>query len=317
MATAARFFFLSALVWLACLAFAGPAELRDKVEKADNQSKFEALVPQLDKALGDNWAYSQVGDDNSQQNLDSWQDRQDVALKLLDNQVQAERSAKGDVSEPAVAAKAILAKPEYHDNGVSHDKNWLSQTLERAGKVIGDWLRNLFQKIFGNGSSMNAPSGFGKMNFQPVVWAFLIVGLVTFAWYAATRFRWSFRRRVKAGGLLDEDEPDRTADEWITRSDELTADHQYREAVRCLYLACLVRFDEANIMRFRRGETNWEHLHRYDASPRKPADIDLAAPTKSFDVIWYGHRTEGQADVDRFRSFYEKVVTATSKAKAA
>lgn len=310
MQTAVRSFFLSVFLLAATITLAGPRDLRDRLEKADTQAKFERLLPDIEQALGKDW-------DQSARQGDGWQDQVDVALEQLDNLVAQEDRSKGKLADAQGTVKDILAKPEYHDNGVTRDKNWLSQTIERAGRVIGDWFNNLWKKLFGQNEMNYTPSGFGRINFQPVVWALLIGGLVLFAFYAVTRFRWASRRKIKAGGLLEDDEPDRTADEWITRSEELSANSQFREAVRCLYLASLVRFDEANVMRFRRGETNWEHLRRFESSPRRPTGLDLTWPTRAFDVIWYGYKTDGQADVDRFRKFYDEVCQATARLKAA
>lgn len=319
MLTAARFFFLSACLWLAALALAGPVDLRAKVESADSESKYSALVPELNQTLGGDWSIKQSKDPAGLETLEpNWATRQAEALQQLDNLVALEQAAKGKVGDARAEAAQIVSRPEFHDTGVSSNKNWLSLTMERAGKAISEWLSDLWKKMFGDGREASMPSsGFGAMNFQPLVWGVLIAGLLGFAYYAITKFRWTFSRRVKAGGLLAEDEPDRTADEWISRSEELSANKQYREAVRCLYLACLVRFDEANVMRFRRGETNWEHLYRFDDSPRRPTNIDLKWATKAFDTIWYGHRTQGQPDVDKFRDFYNQVVEATRRVKAA
>jgi len=323
MLTAARFFFLSACLWLAAFALAGPVDLRAKVEKADSEAEYTKLVPELNQTLGGDWSIKRptlpgVKVTESQPIEIDWTNRQSEALQQLDNLVALDQASQGKVTDAQAEASKIVSRPEYHDTGVSSNKNWLSLTMERAGKAINEWLSDLWRKMFGDGRGAEMPSsGFGTMNFQPLVWGVLIAGLLGFAYYAITKFRWTFSRRVKAGGLLAEDEPDRTADEWISRSEELSANKQYREAVRCLYLACLVRFDEANVMRFRRGETNWEHLYRFDDSPRRPTNIDLKWATKAFDIIWYGHRTQGQPDVDKFREFYDQVVEATRRVKAA
>lgn len=316
MQTAARFFFLSACLWLAALVTASPNTLRDKVAAVDSEVGYRSLVNELNETLGGDWSpHESMGEHTGDR---SWRECRKEALLQLDNVINAEKAASGRLRDPQAESRKILSSPEYHDNGVRNEKNWLSQSLERAGRFISDWFENLLKKLFGNAKGMELPSsGFGRINFQPVVWGVLICGLLAFAVYAVTRFRWVSSRKVKAGGLLDDDEPDRTADEWVVRSEELTANKQYREAVRCLYLASLVRFDEANVMRFRRGETNWEHLRRYQESPRRPEGLDLAEATRAFDVIWYGQRTRGQADVDWFRAFYEQVIKVTHRTKTA
>ncbi len=111
--------------------------------------------------------------------------------------------------------------------------------------------------------------------------------------------------------MLDEDEPERTLDEYLELADKLVSEQRFREAVRCLYLACLLRLDEERVIRFHRGQTNWEHLARFESSPKRPPGLDLRSPTQAFDLIWYGMRPTGLEDVEKFRQWYQQVVTST------
>jgi hypothetical protein len=134
--------------------------------------------------------------------------------------------------------------------------------------------------------------------------------------YAINRFSWSKRLERRAKALLDEDEPERSLDEWLEMADKLEREGKYREAVRSLYLACLLKIDEARIARFERSQTNWEHLARIEASPRRPAELEFREATMAFDHIWYGMRVDGSTDVMRFRNWYRQVTEAV-KPKAA
>jgi hypothetical protein len=140
--------------------------------------------------------------------------------------------------------------------------------------------------------------------------------VIAFLVFALKRFVWSKRLERKAKALLDEDEPERTLDEWLELADRLERQGKYREAVRCLYLACLLKIDEARIARFERSQTNWEHLARIEASPARPSDLEFREPTRAFDNIWYGMRVNGSEDVMRFRAWYRQV-TESVRAKAA
>ena len=139
------------------------------------------------------------------------------------------------------------------------------------------------------------------------MWGILILAVIAFLIFAFRKFNWgvaSKLRKKRVGGLLDDDEPDRSADEWLEQADRLAAEGEFRKAVRCLYLACLVRIDEAGVARFIRAETNWEHLHRIEASTKSPESFQFRTITQKFDLIWYGFRTQGQPDVQEFRAFY-------------
>lgn len=201
-------------------------------------------------------------------------------------------------------AKRIKASPLYADNRVT-GASWLSRAMEG----FWNWLSNLFQ---GNANqkqlNLNPPSILGKWVIY-AMWT-ILAGLVAFfVWLALKHFQWRFNLQRKSRALLEEDEPERTLDEWLERANALEAEGRYREAVRCLYLACLLRFDEARIARFDRGQTNWEHLGRIEASPNLPKTIDFRPPTLAFDRIWYGMHTRGVDDVQRFRTWYAEITS--------
>jgi hypothetical protein len=86
--------------------------------------------------------------------------------------------------------------------------------------------------------------------------------------------------------------------------------------VRCLYLACLLRLDDAGVARFDRSETNWEHLYRIERSPSKPTGLGFRAPTIAFDRVWYGHNVRGLSDVHEFRMWYVGVQEALKERAA-
>ncbi|MBI3722175.1 MAG: DUF4129 domain-containing protein [Fimbriimonas ginsengisoli] len=207
---------------------------------------------------------------------------------------------------PALAAE-IKRSPMYRGLQEKQSANWLAGALERFAKLFE------FKKKPPN---LNMPN-FGPLDWIiPIMWTLLGFGVLFFLYLIARQFAINRSAKRKARAMLEEEEPERTLDEWLTMADQLEAEGRHREAVRCLYLACLLRFDEANVARFERSQTNWEHLRRIDASPRKPAGLDFRTPTRAFDDIWYGMRCKGWEDVAEFRSCY-LLVTGALEAKAA
>jgi hypothetical protein len=152
---------------------------------------------------------------------------------------------------------------------------------------------------------MRGPDG-GLLNPAPVVQAviwILLLSLAVFAVYFLVKMRFTINRKKKTiGGLLDDSELERSADEWLAQSDRLAAEGKHREAVRCLYVACLMRLE--------RGETNWEHLRRFEKSPRRPQALDFATATLQFDLVWYGFKVKGASDVAAMRTFYTQILEA-------
>jgi hypothetical protein len=233
---------------------------------------------------------------------------------MLRTRIIAERSAPKPDFDPAKFAREIKASPAYYDPGAAKSSNWIARAFQR----LGEWLERIRvpeRRI--DTPDVPAVGGWGDALIK-VVWFVLAAGVLAFLIWAARTFSWKIaKRKKKIAGLLEEDEPERTADEWLTRADELEAEGRHREAVRCLYLACLVRIDEANVARFVRSETNWEHLARIDASPRRPAGLDFRTPTQRFDVIWYGFLTQGAPDVEYFRQTYRSLCEVLNLQKSA
>jgi hypothetical protein len=162
-------------------------------------------------------------------------------------------------------------------------------------------------------------SGIGGLGglFKFLLIGLLVAAVIFFLVLAFRHFSWKKTLKRKSSALLEEDEPERSADEWLRLAEGLSLQGRYREAVRCLYLACLLRIDEAKVARFIRSETNWEHLARIQASAKRPPSLDILAPTRAFDQIWYGHRVRGEADVDQFKIWYEEVVASLRAAEVA
>lgn len=200
-------------------------------------------------------------------------------------------------------AREIKRAPLYQDPGPARESNWVARGFQR----LGEWIEALLSRATPSvtpAPSTKRPSGQWIIT---TAWVLLGLGVAAFAVFAVRKFSMKplWRRRMRP--LLEEDEPERTADEWLAHAATLEAEGRHREAVRCLYVACLVRLDEAGIARFVRGETNWEHLRRIEANPLTPSDLDFRTATGQFDRIWYGHRVRGAEDVDAFRQHYARV----------
>lgn len=218
-------------------------------------------------------------------------------------------SVEGDQSK---AAKRIKDAPFYRDIGEGETANWLSGSMRRLGKI--------FERKESRNRGMDMPQIGAAPNFFgfliPMVWCLLGALLIGFIIYAARFISFSKSKKRKAKAMLEEDEPERTLDEWLALADSHEREGRYREAVRALYLACLLKFDERNVARFIRSQTNWEHLARIESSPRLPTGLQFRSATQAFDQVWYGHKVRGSVDVDEFRSWYRAVTDALKAAAA-
>ena len=146
-----------------------------------------------------------------------------------------------------------------------------------------------------------------------LIFAAIFAGLIYLIVHLARN--WGIHRIRKAKGLMDEEEEKLSLDEWLARAGALARNGDHRGACRCLYLAMLVRLDDADVMRLIRTETNWEHQRRFDSSKHKPAEWGLRPATQAFDIIWYGQHCKGEEDTNWFRERYDSLLMAIGRRK--
>lgn len=213
---------------------------------------------------------------------------------------------------PAARARSIKKSPLYTDPAEGKDSNWLGNSMEK----LQNWITKRVKPPRSTGAQPPNMSWLGPL-LTYTAWTVLGLAIVGAIYLLVKHIQWKGTLRRKATAMLGEDEPERSLDEWLALADEHERAGRYREAVRCLYLACLLKFDEGAVARFDRGQTNWEHLARIEVSPRMPDGLDFRTPTKLFDRIWYGHFVRGPEDVLEFRATYLQVKDRLAGRKAA
>lgn len=303
---AASSFSLALLVWTGAVAATTFEELASRYAEAETSRDRQKVARQVLSVEGLDQPLQALAEEVANGKT-AREPELGEALATRAELLPADRTA--EFANASERAKAIKRNPLFADAGAEDQANWIQRAFER--------LRNLRIRR-PEAPEIDAPPVPNVTHLDRwligIMWVLLgllVVGLLAFAF---RHFSWKRTLRRKAMALLDEDEPERTVDEWLVQADRLAAQGRHREAVRCLYLACLLRFDEQGIARFDRGETNWEHLRRIQASPKRPADLDFVEPTRHFDLVWYGGRVRGAEDVDRMRSVYEAVTRLEKQA---
>ena len=216
------------------------------------------------------------------------------------------QSISTPIDSPQSQAERILQNPLYRESlNTAEGESWLNEALNNFFERIGEWLGNLFDRPQQQrGSPIVASQGVTQ-----VMIVILLAVLAAFVIYLVSQIK--LKRQPDSGNvdnLMSEEEARRSADQWLTEADKLAARGEFRAAVRCLYLACLIRMDESNTLRFERHQTNWEHLYRFRDLTNKPGNFQLEPLTQKFDNAWYGFIPQSQADVDWFKSEYQALL---------
>jgi hypothetical protein len=300
-----------ALLWLSIALLATPAwaqggdDVAERAQNAKTKEEFSEILEAFERTnSGKTWI---VTVRNSLAYGLETAKREFVSNYRAD-EIRSAPEVNGKVADPDREAREILSSPAYRDAGTTESNNWIGKAMASVGEWLATMLRDLLSQLRPPDRGLSMPNMSGGALAARAFMIILGVALVGFVVFFAFKVSRGRILRRKAGGLLDDDEPDRTADEWLAQADLLTGQGKYREAVRCLYIACLVRFDDAGVAAFDRGQTNWEHLHRISVSPKKPPGMDFRPATKSFDLFWYGYAPINADDVAEFRVLYDRLL---------
>lgn len=167
------------------------------------------------------------------------------------------------------------------------------------------WLRGWIDRLLPDRSPL-AESGMGRGVSTLVGWLViggggLLLALLLGYW---------LRRLL--GGLLSahyrneaaasEDGLPATAAQARQQASQMAESGNYREAVRRLYLAALLRLREREIIRFDSSLTNQEVLARMQTNA--PARAHLEPVVDTFDRVWYG---EQEPDAQTFERYSQEI----------
>jgi hypothetical protein len=188
-------------------------------------------------------------------------------------------------------ADEVFARSEFApDSGIS---NWML-------KALGDFVRWL-----GNLSSVS-----------PVLFWVFLIGCVSFlvlilAYGIYTAFdgfgfsRDAARRRQAAEAAAQRK---RLSAELRANAARAAGLGDFTEAIRCLFLSLVYRFDENGRIGFHKSWTNREYLAVLDADP--PVHSELAVFVDTLDDHWYGQRQAGRDRFDDCQARYDRLLTA-------
>ena len=88
--------------------------------------------------------------------------------------------------------------------------------------------------------------------------------------------------------------------------------HQWRIAVRLMYLSALKKISDANLIAIRKGKTNHEYLYELSG---QTVEQDFASLSFIFDYTWYGHFDASETIVNKAKLHLEEISNLKSAKK--
>ena len=116
---------------------------------------------------------------------------------------------------------------------------------------------------------------------------------------------------IEVRDLADEPSMDGVLTERVAlvQSEAAAASHNFRDALRFLYLSAVFRLQEKGMLTYDKSLTNLEYLHTLQTH----AELQdaLRPAIQVFDDVWYGYKPCNAGTIGNYRALLEKVYLVT------
>jgi hypothetical protein len=202
--------------------------------------------------------------------------------------------AIGQVPQPGAKTvddtlNEIFTRPEFAPPEPAAWERWIKELLTS----FAAWLAGLHGR-------------------SPALFWVLLVGCVVLLLLLLTHIIWTLHRVWYASARpLRESaakERRRLSQRFRAEADLHAAAGDYTEAIRCLFLALVYRFDESGRIDFRSAYTNREYLALCAGRPDVQAGLREFVDT--LDENWYGQHPSAPGQFERSRALYDELTTS-------
>lgn len=146
----------------------------------------------------------------------------------------------------------------------------------------------------------------GLYDNDPLLFWLILLGCLTLLALLLWHIVWTMRRVFVMPTLtVDSSRRERElrSAAYAREADAQAETGDYTEAIRCLFLALVYRFDESGKVRFDQAYTNHEYLDL--VADRDDIRQALSVFVELLDVHWYGERPTSRAEYDTCRRLYD------------
>jgi len=184
----------------------------------------------------------------------------------------------GDVEGSRRKLSSILARREFRNVHGPDARNAL------MARLLG-WLDRVLSSLF-----RARGAGFGWLR----VLVYLLVGAAMILLVVWTALRLSRPQADSPREIIPFAPSARSWRSWLAEARALAQQQDWRNAIHIAYWAGISFLEENGAWKPNRARTPREYLRM--VSSRKPQYPALAALTRKFEVIWYGHRDAAESD---------------------
>ncbi len=216
-------------------------------------------------------------------------------LEELGQLLDALLSTRGQLSHPArttadlSALDEVLARDEFRWEEATVDEPSDPTWLQRLSDGIDRFFSNLFGGVGGSGQGLQ----------------YLLIGLggtalAVILFYVVRGLLADLVAESRDKGEEGDEEEALTAEAALKRAETLAGAHDYRTAVRYLYLSSLLLLEERGLLRYKRSSTNREYLRSISHLPELSGVLQDVVDV--FERVWYGYQPLDEAAYARYEA---------------
>ena len=179
----------------------------------------------------------------------------------------------------------VLARSEFR-RAAAAEPSWLDRQMARFYM----WFGRLFEGI---GRIGEAAPWLGKL----LEWSFFVLAAAGLLLFIRRNFARQQLQISMNAGAMQLSAWDREANDWAAEAETCAANHQWRDAVHCLYWAAIVRLEARRAWRHNPARTPREYVRLLQAGSAQQGA--LRGLTGIFERVWYGLRDAESTDYDR------------------
>jgi hypothetical protein len=201
---------------------------------------------------------------------------------------------------------------------------WAGQKIKAAAKSIGEWIDAFFEWLVKKIPTPKFSASTESENYQLILrWMFYALGFGLALWLAVWMVRWLKHSRpvlVGAIGGQGGPEPLDLADEsitaedlplerWLAMAQEMMERHEFRKAVRALYLSVLANLADHQRLKIAQYKSNGEYARELARrSHAEPELLNIFGRCISlFERSWYGMHPVGRPMLDQFMDYQKRI----------
>lgn len=174
--------------------------------------------------------------------------------------------------------------------------------MDVSFKKYEDILSKLFSLHDRRTGTFRSRIGIGTADVLLWIGCLMLIGLTLF-------FIQQIRRNLVAevGDKVTESEIDSvtTAQAALTQSEIAVTSHNFRDALRFLYLSAILHLQERGVLTYDKSLTNLEYLHTLQAHVE--LQEVLRPVIQVFDDVWYGYKPCNADTIANYRELLQKV----------